>query len=73
MTFARDVIKWLQSLDLGIPMTHPKRDFANGYIVAAIFNRYYHGEIQVWSLYTGNSKQQKQSNWVRSQFNERAF
>jgi hypothetical protein len=62
--FARDVIKWIQSLELGIPITNPKRDFANGYIVAAIFSRYYPGELQPWSLYTGNSERLKLSNWV---------
>lgn len=64
-TMARDVIKWIQSLELGIPILHPKRDFANGYIIATIFARYYPGELQPWALYTGNSEKLKKSNWVR--------
>ncbi|KAJ3309262.1 spermatogenesis-associated protein 4 [Boothiomyces sp. JEL0838] len=60
----RNVIKWLDSLDLGISYSHPKRDFANGYIIAAIFAHYYPGQLQPCTLYTGNSEQQKQNNWV---------
>ncbi|KAJ3270454.1 spermatogenesis-associated protein 4 [Terramyces sp. JEL0728] len=60
----RNVIKWLDSLDTGISYSHPKRDFANGYIIAVIFSHYYPGQLQPWTLYTGNSEQQKQNNWV---------
>ncbi|KAJ3322175.1 spermatogenesis-associated protein 4 [Boothiomyces sp. JEL0866] len=60
----RNVVKWLDSLDLGISYSHPKRDFANGYIVAVIFSHYYPGQLQPWTLYTGNSELQKQNNWV---------
>ncbi len=61
--FAREVLKWLQSLDLGIPIKHPKRDFANGYLIAVIFSRYYPGELRPWSLYTGDSENLKANNW----------
>ncbi|KAJ3306691.1 spermatogenesis-associated protein 4 [Kappamyces sp. JEL0829] len=61
--FTREVIKWLQSLELGVAITNPKRDFANGYLVAAIFARYYPGELQPWSLYTGHSRGLKANNW----------
>ena len=62
--FARQVLKWLQGLDLGIPIKHPKRDFANGYLIAVIFSRYYPGELRPWSLYTGNSESLKENNWM---------
>ena len=39
------------------------RDFANGILVAEIFNRYYPNELLLNLLYTGDSIQQKQSNW----------
>jgi hypothetical protein len=61
--FAREVLKWLQSLDLGVPVKHPKRDFANGYLIAVIFSRYYVGELRPVSLYTGNSEELKANNW----------
>ncbi|KAL2919461.1 hypothetical protein HK105_201107 [Polyrhizophydium stewartii] len=60
----REVVKWLQSLDLSFPIKNPKRDFANGYLMAEIFSRYYPGQIQVWLLYTGDSTAQKANNWV---------
>ncbi|XJO77732.1 hypothetical protein BDV3_002274 [Batrachochytrium dendrobatidis] len=59
----RQVIKWLQSLDLSFPIRIPKRDFANGYLIAEIFSRYYPNELQVWLLYTGDSTPQKANNW----------
>jgi hypothetical protein len=61
--FAREVLKWLQSMDLGVPIKHPRRDFANGYLIAVIFSRYYPGELRPWSLYTGNSESLKLNNW----------
>jgi hypothetical protein len=61
--FAREVLKWLQSLDLGIPIRHPKRDFCNGYLIAVIFSRYYPGELRPCLLYTGNSEDLKSNNW----------
>lgn len=61
---AREVLKWLQSLELGVPIRNPKRDFANGYLIAVIFSRYYPTELRPWSLYTGNSETLKTNNWV---------
>lgn len=37
----RDVQKWLQSLNLTVTIKNPRRDFANGYLAAQIFERYY--------------------------------
>ncbi|KAH6589755.1 hypothetical protein BASA50_009847 [Batrachochytrium salamandrivorans] len=59
----RQVIKWLQSLDLSFTVRIPKRDFANGYLIAEIFLRYYPNQLQVCLLYTGDSTPQKSSNW----------
>jgi hypothetical protein len=64
LCLSRDVIKWLQHLDLGANIKNPKRDFANGYLIALIFSRYYPNEIQIQTLYTGDSMKVKQNNWV---------
>ena len=60
----RQVIKWLQSLDLSFAIKNPKRDVCNGYLIAEIFSRYYPNEIQIESFYTGTSTEQKANNWV---------
>ncbi|KAI5688344.1 CHlike domain in sperm protein [Leishmania braziliensis] len=36
----RDVIKWVQSLDLSAPIQNPKRDLATGHLAAEIVARY---------------------------------
>jgi hypothetical protein len=59
----RDLIKWLQSLDLTHPIRNVKRDFSNGYLVAEIFVWYYPHDMEMHSFVNGNSLQVKQSNW----------
>ncbi|KAI8846163.1 hypothetical protein BC829DRAFT_434707 [Chytridium lagenaria] len=61
MGFRRDTCKWLQSLDLKIK--NPKWDFANGYLVATIFSRYFPNELQVDKFYCGMGTAQKANNW----------
>ncbi|KAI9206170.1 uncharacterized protein BJ171DRAFT_580248 [Polychytrium aggregatum] len=59
----REVIKWLQSLDLSLEIKNPKRDFANGYLVGEIFSRYFPGEIHIHRFYTGDSMGLRENNW----------
>jgi len=37
----REIIKWLQSLDLSFVLKNPKRDLTNGYLVAEIVARFF--------------------------------
>ncbi|XP_061895787.1 spermatogenesis-associated protein 4 isoform X1 [Entelurus aequoreus] len=59
----RDVVKWLQSLELSAQATNIRRDFSSGYHVAEIFSRYYPREFQMHTYSKGISLPDKQLNW----------
>eukprot|EP01022_Parablepharisma_sp_SALTPOND_P007916 TRINITY_DN1342_c0_g1_i1.p1 TRINITY_DN1342_c0_g1~~TRINITY_DN1342_c0_g1_i1.p1 ORF type:complete len:955 (+),score=104.92 TRINITY_DN1342_c0_g1_i1:4363-7227(+) len=67
----REVLLWLQSLNLTYKVKNPKRDLANGFIIAEILSRYYTSEskehetikISTRSFDTGFSTQAKKANW----------
>uniref|UniRef100_A0A0B7AAM7 CH-like domain-containing protein n=1 Tax=Arion vulgaris TaxID=1028688 RepID=A0A0B7AAM7_9EUPU len=60
---AREVIKWLQSLDLMFQIKNPKWDLSNGYLIAEIFSWYFPQDIQMFSFYNGGSLELKKRNW----------
>lgn len=59
----REIIKWLQALDLSFSIKNPKRDFSNGYLVAEIMSRYHPQDVDINSFENGSRLEAKVNNW----------
>lgn len=59
----RELIQWLDSLDLSYAVRNPKMDLANGFVIAEILTRKYPNELSIYTFYNAQRKDRKIDNW----------
>jgi hypothetical protein len=61
----REMMLWLQSLNLTYKIVNPKRDLANGWIFAQILSRYpEYQELEMYQIDNGMSLSKRRENWI---------
>ena len=62
----RDLIQWLDKLDLSYSVRNPRMDLSNGFIVAEILTRCFPDDkekLNILTYYNNTAKDKKFNNW----------
>jgi hypothetical protein len=63
-TLPRELLQWIQSLNLTYKITNPKRDLSNGWVFAEILQRFYPDDIEMYQFDNGFRLEKKTNNWL---------
>lgn len=62
-SFPREIIKWLQSMDLTVSFSNIRRDLANGYIYAEVISKYHPGTVPMHTFENSHKTFYREDNW----------
>ena len=63
----REVLQWIDTLDLSYAIRNPRIDLANGFLVAEILTRRFPAELSILTFYNAQRKDHKIDNWQQIQ------
>jgi hypothetical protein len=64
-SFPRELIKWIQNLNLEYSFKDIRRDLINGYFIAEIYSKYFPKKISMHSYKNSMSAKTKDDNWAQ--------
>ena len=63
----REVLQWLDTLDLSYAVRNPRMDLSNGFLIAEMLTSKYGNELSILTFYNAQRKDRKIDNWQQIQ------